>query len=211
MLEELRRIASTEPYKSRGGMLVKEVQIIPPNEQARLIFELFEDDDVDAPRQLWEIECNGLGLDTYRHLPDVLIPTSQIKVFDNHPLLWCYADEIFFSITSTTTHISSLIGDLFIEHEKACGNWIHFDSLYGGLPETLLSMRQNQLAIPAPLKNACFSVLDRYGIGYAVNGVEAGEKGYSVMFFSNATTWPDEQNFSQAYVVAKNFSERRLI
>jgi hypothetical protein len=131
-------------------------------------------------------------------------------VFDYHPLIWNYENEIFFSITATTDAISSLIGDLFIEHTKACGSWIDFHWLYASLPETLLTLRENQLSIPAPLKNACFGVLDKYGVGYSLNEIQEGEKGYYLLFFSNSTIWPDGENFGQPYIVAKEFSERRI-
>jgi hypothetical protein len=160
---------------------------------------------------LWEVVCNGLGLEDGRQLPNALIPTCQIKLLETHPLLWQYENEISFSIITGTEAISSLIGDLFIEHSNACGNWIHFHWLYSSLPETLLTLRENQLAIPAPLKDACFRVLDKYGVRYSINQIQEGEKGYNLLFFSSTKIWPDEENFGQPYIIAKEFLERRIL
>jgi hypothetical protein len=211
MLEELRRITSTQPYKSSGGMWVKEMAIAPWNDQAKLLLELSEDDEDDTQKQLWEIVCNGLGLEDSRRIPNALVPTCQIKLLDNHPLLWNYENEIFVTINTTTDAISSLIGDLFIEHTNACGNWVDFHRLYRSLDKTLLTLSDNQLAIPAPLKEACFLVLDKYGVRYSIDQIQEGKKGYSLLFFSNAKTWPDEENFGQPFIMAKEFSERKIV
>ena len=209
MLNELRRITSAEPYKSRGGMWIKEISIMPwQNPDAKFVFELSEDDIVDEKRQVWEVTCNGLaGTDG---LPLALIPTTQIKIYEEHPLLWNFENEIFFSIKSKTDDILSLMGDLFIEHSKTCGNWIDFHWLYSGLPETLATLRENQLSIPEPLQKVCFGILEKYNVQYSINEVQENEKGYSILFFSNTANWPDDENFGQSHIIAKEFSERRL-
>jgi hypothetical protein len=190
-------------------MRVKEISITPWQQpDARFVFELLEDDFLDEEPQVWEVTCEGLdGTDS---IPQALIPTTQIKVYDNHPLLWHYEDEIYFSITTTTGDIPMLMGELFIEHSKACGNWIDFQWLYSSLPETLLTLRKNQLAIPAPLQKACFGVLEKHGVSYRINEIQGYEKGYSVLFFSNEENWPDSENFRQSHIIAKTFSERRI-
>jgi hypothetical protein len=196
MLEELRRITSTEPYTSNGGMWIKEITITPwANADAKFVFELSEDDMIDQERQVWEVSCKGLA--ETDGIPQAIIPTTQIKVYDDHQLLWNFQNKIFFSIKSKSDNIPSMMGELFIEHSKSCGNWIEFHWLYASLPETLMTLRENQLAIPAPLQKACFGVLEKYGE-------------YSVLFFSNSVNWRDEENFGQSHVVAKEFSERRI-
>jgi hypothetical protein len=209
MLTELRRITSAEPYKSRGGMWVRDISIKPwEKPDAKFLFELSEDDMVEEEGQLWEVTCTDLAKTD--GIPQALIPTTQIKIFDNHPLLWQYASKIYFSVTSTTKNIPALMGELFIEHSKACGNWVDFEWLYAGLPETLSTMRENQLAIPAPLEGTCFGLLEKYDVQYTVNEVGEKEPGYSLLLFSNEENWPDNENFRQSYIIAKTFLERRL-
>jgi hypothetical protein len=209
MLDELRRLTSTEPYKSRGGMWIKEIVIMPwQNPEAKFVFELSDDDVLGAEPQVWEVICSDLA--GTEGIPQALIPRTQIKIYNNHPLLWNFENEIFFSIKSKTDDISSLMGDLFIQHSKTCGNWIDFHWLYSGLPETLSTMRENQLAIPQPLQNACFSVLDKYRVEYSINEIKENKNGYSVLLFSNTESWPDEECFGQSHIIAKEFSERRV-
>ena len=209
MLEELRRITSTEPYKSYGGMRVKEILISPWDSQdAKFIFEICTDDNEDAASQLWEVICTDLAQTD--GIPQMIVPRTELKVFDNHPVLWHLEDELYFSITSKSINISSLMGDLFIEHTKACGNWVDFHWLYSGLPETLATLRENQSAIPIQLKKACFDVLDKYGVEYQINTTQSNDKAYKVLFFSKTDIWPDEKNFKQSYIIAKTFSERRI-
>jgi hypothetical protein len=62
MLEELRRITSTEPYRSYGGMRMKEILITPgttPN--AKLVLEIWVDGNKDAVPEMWEVTCNDLA------------------------------------------------------------------------------------------------------------------------------------------------------
>jgi hypothetical protein len=125
-------------------------------------------------------------------------------------LLWHLGDQVYFSVTSKSSDIPALMGELFIKHTKASGNWVDFHWLYSGLPETLETLRENQLAIPAGLKTACFKMLDKYGVEYCINTIQKNDKNYHVLFFSKSDIWPDKENFKQSYIIAKGFSERRL-
>jgi hypothetical protein len=209
MLEELRRITSTQPYKSSGGMKVKEISIMPwDSKNTKLILDIWIDDEESTQVQTWELTCTDLAQTD--GIPQMIIPGTQLKVFEDHPILWSLDDEVFFSVTSKASNIPALMGELFIAHTKACGNWIEFHWLYGSLPETLETLRENQLAVPVPLKDTCFHVLEHYGVEYRVNTIQENEKGYKVLFFSNEEIWPDAINFKQSYIIAKEFSERRL-
>jgi hypothetical protein len=210
MITELITITSKDPYKSNGGMWIHEIDIKPwesPN--ARFAFKVIEDDMAEIPEiQGWEVTIQDLSY--MQNIPLVLIPRTQIKIFDEHPLLWNLQNEIYFSITTKTNDIASIMGDLFIEHSRACGNWVDFHRLYGSLPETLLTLRKNQLAIPIKLQEACFNVLDKYDVGYTINETQENESEYQLLLFSNSEIWPDDKNFSQNYIIGTEFSARRL-
>jgi hypothetical protein len=194
MLEELIRITSTEPYKSYGGMRMKEIFIKPcENPDAKFVLEIWTDDREDTPSQLWEVVCGGLAQTD--GIPLMIIPRTELKLFDNHPVLWHLDDEIYFSITSKS---------------RACGNWIDFHWHYSGLPETLATLRENQLAIPARLKDACFPIFEKYGVNFQINTIQKNDRAYQVLFFSKSENWPDEENFKQSYIIAETFSERKI-
>ena len=209
MLNELRRITSTDPYKYSGAMRVKEIVIQPwLDSGARFILEIFVDDVKGDSSEIWELTCNNLA--PTDSIPQFVIPRTALKLLDDHPVLLNFSDQVYFSITSRPSNITSLIGEIFIEHTKSCGNWVDFHRLYAGLPETLYTLRENQLAVPAQLTKSFFGVLDKYLVKYQINSIQKSESNYKVLFFSKADTWPDEENFGQSYIVAENFTERRL-
>jgi hypothetical protein len=210
MLDELMNITSTEPYKSCGGMKVIDISITPWNTQGRFVFEIWIDEygNGDIMTQRWEISC--IDLAQTDGIPQVIIPGTLLKLYNKHPLLWHLDDEIYFTITSKANNIPALMGELFIEHTKVCGNWVDFHWLYASLPETLETLRENQLGIPAQLKDNCFQIFERYGVQYRINKVQPKEFQYCVLFFSNDNIWPDEENYKQPYIIAKEFSERRI-
>jgi hypothetical protein len=132
MLEELITLTSTEPYRSRGGMRIKEVLIQPwENPDAKVTLEIWADDWSDDPHQKWELTC--INLAQTEGIPLAVFGGSEIRLYDDHPLLW--NDEIYSSITSRATDVAALMGDLFIEHAKACGGWVDFHWLYSGQPK----------------------------------------------------------------------------
>jgi len=209
MLEELIRITSMEPYKSNGGMRVREISIRPwetPN--AKFVFEVWTDEWKDDEHEMWEVTCADLA--QTQGIPIGLIPRTQIKLYDDHPVLWDSDDEVYFTALSGTKDIPALMGELFIEHSKLCGNWLDFHRYYDGLPQTLETLRENQLAIPIRLKEMCFQVLERHGVQFRINTVEQHDNKYQALFFSNEAIWPDNENFSQSYIMANEFSARRL-
>ena len=209
MLDELRRITSTDPYKSSGGMRVKKILITPWNSpDSKFEFDIWTDDIEGQTPETWEVICTDL-IQT-DGIPLAIIPRTRLELFDNHPVLWHLDDEVFFTVTSKADNIPALMGDLFIEHSKMCGNWVDFDWLYDSLPETLETLRENQLSVPIKLKHTCFQVLEKYGVKYRVNTIQHNANSYQTLFFSNPDIWPNEKNFRQSYIIAKTFSERRI-
>lgn len=207
MLEELLKLTSTEPYASRGGIRIKEVLILPwENPDAKIILEIWTDDWNDDPPQKWELTCTHLA--QTENIPLAVFGGSAIRMYDDHPLLW--HDRVYFSITGGANDIAALMGDLFIAHSTACGGWVDFYQLYGGLAETLRTLRENQLAIPTRLKDACFGTLDRHGVSYQVNTIQQRERTYHLLLFSYELNWPDNENFRQPYIIAEAISARRM-
>lgn len=207
MLEELIKITSTEPYKSSGGIRIKEVLIQPwETPDSKIMLEIWTDDWKDDPPEKWELTCVNLGQTD--GIPLAVFGGSEIRLYDDHPLLW--DDKIYFSITGSAKNIPEVMGELYIEHSKVCGGWVDFNWLYGGLAETLQTLRENQLAIPTRLKDACFGVLDRQGVSYQVNAIENSKNKYRLLLFSCEINWPDYENFRQPHIIAEEFSARRI-
>ena len=210
----LRQVTATEAYKANGSVRVKEISFTPwETPIARFVFEVFIDDfniDVqDTVPEKWEVICSDADYNVTEGVPIYLYPRAQIKLFDDHPILWAFGDEIYFNVTSKPNNIPALMGDLFIEHSRVCGNWVDFQWLYSGLPGAF-ELKENQLAIPVQLKDACFQVLEKHGVQYRINCFQENQKDYRVLFFSYEAAWPDGENFKQGYIIAKDFSERKI-
>lgn len=188
-------------------MRIKEILIQPwETPDAKFTFQVWTDDWKDDPPEIWELTCINLG--QTEGLPLAVFGHAEIKLYDDHPLLW--NKEVYFTITGGVNNIPEVMGDLFIEHSKTCGNWIDFSWIYGGLPTTLETLRENQLAIPTRLKDSCFEVFKRHGVQFRVNSVEDDQNDYRVLFFSNEDNWPDSENFRQPYIIAKKFTARKV-
>jgi hypothetical protein len=209
MLDQIQKITSSEAYLKDGGLKIREVLFTPWEDiEFKMSFEIYIDFGEHIETQTWEIRSKGIW-DT-KGIQDPKIPHTQIKLLKDHPILWNDDDATYYSIIGTCKNIPELMGDLYIAHEKACGNWIDFHWLYSGLPETLRTQRENQLKIPNQLMENCFTIFDKYNIKYVINESEKKRTDYYLLFFSTPDIWPDDRNFSQPYLIAEYFEEIRI-
>ena len=209
MLEQLTRLTTSDDYLEHGTMRIKEVLVRPWEEKEVLItLEIIIDlpSHQEADRQTWQIACKDVMYNTSNRIHEPKV-RPQIKVLTHHPVLWNYGRQTYFSVSGICNNISQLMGDLFAEHDKACGGWVDFHWLYSGLPETLLTQRENQLAVPSPLADTCFKVLKKYDIGYIINEECDGETGLSMLLFSDFNNWDDNYSWGQPYLIAKEYWE----
>jgi hypothetical protein len=81
MLGELRRITSTEPYKSAGGMKVKEILIRPfETPDTKMVLEVWEDEEKNTSVQTWEVSF--IELAQTDSIPQFIIPRTQLRSRD---------------------------------------------------------------------------------------------------------------------------------
>lgn len=207
MIEDLMQLTVSHPHSS---LLLEEISIKGDQSlNLRIVFDVRKDAISGAPGEFWELTCEHLY--DHRGLPIALMSGTVIKLLDTHPILW--SQQVYFSITGTAGDIPTIMGDLFIEHTKICGNWVDFHELYSSLPDTIATVRKNQLAVPVQLKDSCFRILERHGVTYSVNEIQSDEDNYlnncQILFFSHEN-WPDSRNFGQSYIIGKAFSARPL-
>ena len=209
MLQELIQLTSTEIFRSYGGMRISETVLKPwETPDARFTFEIWTDDREDADWQTWELTCRDLI--NFQEVPIIVIPGTELKLYDDHPVLWGWGDEVYYTITSKAGNIAAIMGDLFIEHSKACGNWVDFAWFYQALPDVLAMPEDNQLKVPARLQHMCFEVFKAHGVQYRIIGTQSAVRKYQVLYFSQTNAWPDEMNFRQPYIIAGEFSAKRI-
>ena len=98
------------------------------------------------------------------------------------------------------------MGDLFIVHHQECGGWIDFHGLFGSLPETLMTQRENQIAVPEQLTESYLNVFKKPGVKYSLNTHQKNRTGLSALIFTSSD-YPDEYNYGQPYIIAESFEE----
>lgn len=159
------------------------------------------DEQFEGHKKSWKIACEGF----FDHnLPaGYLRPFYQIKVLTEHPVLWNYGAETYFSIQGSCKDIPSLMGDLFLIHNKICGNWVKFHSVFGFLPKILETETHNQLAAPTPLWEHYIKILERHNVSFTVNETQQNRQ-LSALFFGSVD-FPDNYNYGQPFVVAESF------
>lgn len=209
MLQELIQLTSTELFRSHGVMRIIETVLKPwETPDARFIFEIWTDDRADADSQMWELTCRNLI--NFQEVPIVVTPGTKLRLYDDHPVLWGWDDEVYYNITSKAGNIAAIMGDLFTEHTKACGNWVDFAWSYQGLAEALAMPGNNQLNVPSRLQDVCFQVLKAHGVQYRIITTQPAMRKYQVLFFSKDHIWPDDTNFRQPYIIAEEFLAKRM-
>jgi hypothetical protein len=209
MLDELLSSTAKRRDGIDTGLRIKSISITPWEKQkCSIILEQWLDHADGVTADLWEITCDDLQTD--KNVPTSILQNAELKLLETHSLLSQFYSETFFSIESSPSDIQKLMGELFISHCSACGNWIDFGKLYASLPETLESLRANQLAIPSFLGDACFQVLDKHSVKYRINSVYKNTVVYKLLFFSSSNIWPDDLNFGQPYLIATNFIARKI-
>ena len=134
-------------------------------------------------KQKWQVRCDGF----YGQNIELgyLRPFYQIKVLHDHPILWNCSPEQYFSVSGISGNILEMMGELFIVHNKVCGNWVNFSKLFGFLPEVLKTNSENQFVVPEPLLKHVAKVFDKYGVGYTLTENQGGVTGLSVMLFTH--------------------------
>jgi len=214
MLEQLIQLTNSNDYKQNGGMRITEVLIQPWNKnEMKITLETFIDNPTQeevSQKQTWQIKCKHIMYNTSSKIHEPKIPHTQIKVFTEHPVLWNYGNSIYFSVDGVCDNIAEVVGDLFLVHDKACGNWVDFHWLFASLPETLKTQRQNQLAVPEKLFETYNGIFKKHKINVSINEHQKGENDLVVLFFSSPNIYPDDYSFGQPYLVAKEFEEIQI-
>lgn len=159
------------------------------------------DERLEGHKKSWMIACDGF-FDQLLHL-GYLRPFYQIKVLTDHPVLWNYGAETFFYIQGSCKNIALLIGDLFLVHNKICGNWVKFHRVFGFLPNILETETDNQLSVPTSLWQHYVKVLERHNVNYTVNEAQQNHQ-LSALFFGGVD-FPDNYNYGQPFVAAETF------
>ena len=203
-MEQLIQFTNSEYFINNWAFFVTGLNLQPRSGKMIISLEAFYDqieEQFAGQKKSWKIACDNF-FDHHLHV-GYLRPFYQIKVLTDHPVLWNYGPETFFSIQGSCKDIPSLMGDLFLVHSSACGNWVDFHKVFGFLPEILKTGSENQFASPTPLWQHYAKIFERFHIKYTVNETQQNQQ-FSALFFGSVD-FPDHYNYGQPFVAAGSF------
>jgi hypothetical protein len=206
MLERLIKITNSEWFIQEGHVAIKEVIARTQTFDMKLVFDI-EYSFEDLIKYHCEIFCEGIAYTTSNSLHEYKRPYNRINLYNNHPVLWNYEGSHYLTLKGSDTNISEFIGDLFITHDKACGNWVDFHWLFHSLPDRLNSLEGARIAIPKKLFDYYLPVFNNHMVTFTIDESTDCKYDYSVLIFGNPDISPDDYNFGQPYIVAEKFSE----
>jgi hypothetical protein len=213
MLDQLIQFTNSREYIQNCGLYITEV-IIKPGEDSEMkitleILDRFEPEPNDG-KQIWEINCIGIIYSTSNKIHEPKTPYDRINLYRDHPILWNYDDKQWFKTKGTCTNISALIGDLFMAHDKACGDWVDFHWLFHYLPKALAAQKEQNFHVPQKLIEVYVNIFRQYGLDCLLTEKQQGQTDLSVLIFGNSDISPDDYCFGQPHVVAEKFQATRL-
>jgi hypothetical protein len=206
MLERLIEITNSKDYIQKGHIAIREVIARQKEFDLRLIFEI-QDSFEEITKYHCEVYCEGIAYTTSNRLHEYKQPYNRINIYYDHPVLWNYESSHFLTLKGSNASISELMGDLFIVHDKACGNWVDFHWIFSKLPDRINTTDGVRIEIPTRLLENYKPVFDKYKLTFSIDETSEVNNEYSVLIFGNPDISPDNYNFGQPYIVAEKFTE----
>lgn len=206
MLERLIKITNSEEFIQDGHIAIKEVIARQREFDLRIIFDIQYSVE-DVTRYNCEIYCEGIAYTTSNRLHEYKRPYNRINLYSDHPVLWNYESSHWLKLKAKNINVAELLGDLFLAHHKACGNWVDFHWLFNSVPDRLQTEDGATIEIPSRLLQVYKPVFDKHKLSYSITETNDTQNEYSVLLFGNPDISPDNYNLGQPYIVAEKFSE----
>lgn len=206
MLERLIAITNSEDFIQDGHIAIKEVIARQREFDLKLIFDIQYSVE-QVTKFNCEIYCEGIAYTTSNRLHEYKRPYNRINLYRDHPVLWNYESSYFLTLKGSGVNVAELLGDLFLVHDKACGNWVDFHYLFNGVPDRLQTEDGATIEIPARLLETFKPVFEKHKLTYDIVETSEIENDYAVLLFGNPDISPEDYNFGQPYIVAEKFSE----
>jgi hypothetical protein len=206
MIERLIEITNSEEFIQDGHIAIKEVVARQREFDLRLIFDIQYSVE-EIIKFHCEIYCEGIAYTTSNRLHEYKRPYNRINLYHNHPVLWNYESSHWLNLKAESINVAELLGDLFIVHDKACGNWVDFHWLFNSVPDRLKTLDGATIEIPARLLEVYKPVFDKHKLTYNIIETSDVENEHFVLLFGNPDISPDDYNFGQPHIVAEKFSE----
>lgn len=206
MLQKLIEITNSDDFIQDGHIAIKEVIARQKEFDLRLIFDLQYAVD-GITKHHCEVYCEGIAYTTSNRLHEYKRPYNRINLYRDHPVLWNYESSQYLTLKRRDVNIAELMGDLFLVHDQACGNWVDFHRLFNSVPKRLKSTDTVMVKVPMRLVDTYRPIFDKHNVAYSIGESREKNNNYSALLFGNPDISPDDYNFGQPYIVAEKFTE----
>ena len=98
-MEELIRLTNSREFIDNWAFFVTGLNLVPRTGKMIISLDAFYDgfdEQLEGHKKRWKIACDGFF--DHHLCAGYLRPFYQIKVLTNHPVLWNYGSETYFSI-----------------------------------------------------------------------------------------------------------------
>lgn len=206
MLERLIEITNSEEFIQDGHIAIREVIARQREFDLKILFDIQYSVE-NVTKYDCEIYCEGIAYTTSNRLHEYKRPYNRINLYRDHPVLWNYENSHWLNLKGSSVNVAELLGDLFLVHDKACGNWVDFHWLFNSVPDRLQTADGATIEIPARLLEVYKPVFDKHQLTYNIIETNDVENEHLVLLFGNPDISPDDYNFGQPFIVAEKFSE----
>lgn len=206
MLERLIEITNSEEFLQDGHISIKEVVVRQREFDLRVIFDIKYSVE-EITKYHCDIYCESIAYTTSNRLHEYKRPYNRINLYRDHPVLQNYESSHFLTLKGASVNIAELLGDLFIVHDKTCGNWVDFHWLFNSVPNHLETKEGATIEMPERLLESYKPIFDKHKLTFIIIETTDVQNDYSVLVFGNPDISPDNYNFGQPYIVAEKFTE----
>ncbi|MBO9205236.1 MULTISPECIES: hypothetical protein [Niastella] len=203
MLEQLIEITNSEAFILKGNLIINEVVARQKTFDLKIRFMIIDHIN-DLIQYEGEIFCEGHG--TSSRLEGLKFPYNRIKLYTSHPALWENNNILYLNLQGSVTNVAELIGDLYIAHNNACGNWIDFHRLFFSIPQWINTKEGATIHIPESLLETYQPIFNKHGVTFSKRSTDKGKHKHSLLLFGNPGISPDNFYLLQPYIIAEKFT-----
>jgi hypothetical protein len=203
MLEKLIEITNSEAFTVKGHLAIKEVVARQKTFDLKISFEI-HDNSNDLIQYEGEIFCEGHW--TSSRVEEFKRPYNRIKLYKSHPALWESGNLLFLNLKAPKSNVAELLGDLYITHNNACGNWVDFHHLFFSIPDWIKTSDGATIKIPESFLVDYQPIFDKHQVTYTITEKEEGKHHHSLLLFGNPAISPDNFYLLQPYIIAEKFT-----
>jgi len=203
MLSKIIEITNSQHFIERQSIVTRSV---------KMTLSTFEMDFqiVDNWTEQVFYECHlyaeNLGHTIDHRMHQTGVGYKQFNLYEDHPSLWHHQTSTYYLLYGFVNDLSALIGDLYLVHEKVCGNWVDFHHLIFGLEKRLNNGLETGIELPHTFSTPYLEIFRKHNVKYTPKNIREGSGHYQALIIGNDAITTDELNLGQPYIVAEKFT-----